>query len=305
MKRIVSVSIGSPIRDKRVEVEVLGEKYLIERIGTDGDIKKAIELIKSMDGEVDAFGMGGIDLYLTAGVERRYIIREAVPIKEAAKKTPIVDGTGVKNTLEKSVVEFIRDNSILELHGKKVLITCAADRYKMAKTFAECGCNVVIGDLIFALGLPFPIRNLKTFRNIANMIIPIISKLPFKMLYPIGNKQKEIKQNKFRKYYNEADIIAGDYHYIKKYMPDNMTGKIIVTNTVTGDDVKMLKERGVRILITTTPEWNGRSFGTNVIEALLVSISGKKPEELISEDYFLLLDKLDFKPRIEYLNSDN
>ena len=46
MKRVVSVSIGSDKRDNQAEVELLGEKILIERRGTNGYIKKAIDLIK-------------------------------------------------------------------------------------------------------------------------------------------------------------------------------------------------------------------------------------------------------------------
>ncbi len=62
MKKVVSVSIGSSTRNHRVEAEFLGEKYIIQRIGTDGSITKAIDLIKELDGKVDAFGLGGIDL---------------------------------------------------------------------------------------------------------------------------------------------------------------------------------------------------------------------------------------------------
>lgn len=40
MEQAVSVSIGSSKRNKSVEVELLGEKVLIERIGTDGWMKK-------------------------------------------------------------------------------------------------------------------------------------------------------------------------------------------------------------------------------------------------------------------------
>lgn len=303
MKRIVSISIGSPSRDKKVELEICGRNFIIERIGTDGSIKKAIEMIKELDGKVDAFGMGGIDLYLNSGSNKKHIIREALPIKNAAKITPIVDGTGVKNTLEKRVIEYLKNNGVMDFKNKKVLITCAADRFKMAEAFAENGCDVAIGDFIFALGIPFLIKSLKTFKVVANLVIPLVSQLPFKVLYPIGEKQQEGDPVKFAKYYKDYDIIAGDFHYIKKYMPLDMFGKIIVTNTVTYEDVQLLKARGVSLLVTTTPEWDGRSFGTNVIEAVLVSMTGKKPEELCEKDYFDMLDKLDFKPRIEYLNT--
>ena len=47
MKRAVSVSLGSVTRDKSVEIEMFGEKVLIERIGTDGDVDKAIEVLRT------------------------------------------------------------------------------------------------------------------------------------------------------------------------------------------------------------------------------------------------------------------
>ena len=67
MKRAVSISLGSTKRDKAVDVTLLGEKVRIERIGTDGDMEKAAQLYRSLDGEVDAFGVGGADLGLTVG----------------------------------------------------------------------------------------------------------------------------------------------------------------------------------------------------------------------------------------------
>lgn len=301
MKRIVSVSIGSSTRDKSVEAVILGEKYLIERIGTDGDIKKAIEMLKSLDGKVDAFGLGGIDLYLGAGSGKRYLLREAIPIMNAARVTPIVDGSGLKKTLEKKIIEFLENGGIFKIKDKKVLITSAIDRYKMAETFVKYGANLVIGDLIFALGIPVTLQNLKSLKIIASILMPVISRLPFEMLYPTGEKQKEVHGKRFDRFYLNADIIAGDFHYVKKYMPDRLENKIIVTNTVTEEDVEFLKYRGVEMLVTTTPELDGRSFGTNVMEALLVSASGKRPEDLSEQDYYDMLEELDFKPRIEYL----
>ena len=62
MKRAVSVSLGSSKRDKAVEVELLGTTVHIERIGMDGDMEKAAQKFKELDGKVDAFGVGGADL---------------------------------------------------------------------------------------------------------------------------------------------------------------------------------------------------------------------------------------------------
>jgi len=296
MKRIVSISLGSSTRDHAVEVEFMGEKVFVERIGMDGDLKKVIALIESLDGKVDAFGMGGIDLYLFAG-KRRYVIRDGAKIAKAAKLTPMLDGSGLKNTLERRVVNYLQNSLGIELKGKKVLMTSAVDRFGMAETFEQAGCQMIFGDLIFALGLPIPITKLSTVRRIANFTLPILTKMPFKMLYPTGNNQEEVTP-KYNSYYTEAEIIAGDFLYIKKYMPSDLAGKIIVTNTVTSADLDELGRRGLKMLVTSTPEMLGRSFGTNVIEALLVSFSNKRPDELVEQDYLDLLDRLEFQPRV-------
>lgn len=258
-------------------------------------------MLKELDGKIDAIGMGGIDLYLYAG-QKRYLIRDARKLRDAVKVTPIVDGSGLKNTLEREVVRYLIDESGFDLKGKKVLMVSAVDRFGMAEALYAAGCVMIFGDLLFGLNIPIVIRSFATFHRLARILLPIVTKMPFKMLYPTGSKQEKEPDEKYAKYYHEADIIGGDYLFVRKYMPKDMKGKWILTNTVTTSDVKELKERGVEYLITTTPELEGRSFGTNVMEATLIAILGKKWEDVVPEDYLSLLKKLEFKPRIEKLN---
>lgn len=299
MKRVVSVSLGSSKRNHSVITEILGETFLIERIGTDGNVNKLIDIIEKLDGKIDAFGMGGIDMYLQ-GPNRKYIIKDSVAIARAAKITPILDGSILKNTLEKRVIKYI-DEKVLCLKDKRVLMTSAVDRYGMALALNDAGAKITFGDVMFGLNIPVPIRSFKSFNRIIRVLLPIVVNMPFEMLYPTG-KSQDITKTKYEKYYDEAQIIAGDYLFIKKHMPGSLKGKIIITNTITSDDIEDLRKREVYILITTTPEFNGRSFGTNVIEALITAIIGKNKETILLEEYERVLDMLNFTPRILYLN---
>jgi hypothetical protein len=294
------VSLGSSRRDHRAEVEIFEETVVVERIGTDGDLERAIELIRNLDGKVAAFGLGGIDRYLVAG-NRRYEIKDAARLAAAAQISPVLDGSGLKNTLERRVVNFAQQELQLNLQGQKVLMVSAVDRFGMAEALDRAGCQMVFGDLLFALGIPIPITSLKSLRRLAAPLLPIITRLPFTLLYPTGSKQETnpaAHNLKYAQYYEAAEIVAGDFLYIKKYMPDRMDGKTILTNTVTPEDLGELARRGVRFLVTSTPALAGRSFGTNVMEALLVAVSGKRPEELREADYLQLLDGMGFKPRV-------
>lgn len=295
MKHVVGISLGSSSRDHVVTVNLKGEKYKIERIGTDGDINKMIARIRELDGKIDAFGLGGIDLYVYA-LDRRYVLRDARRIVRAAQQTPIVDGAGLKNTLERNAIEHLSENTDLFEKNRRVLFVSAMDRLGMAQAMENIGCIMTYGDLPFILGLPLPLKSLKSLAVAARILGPIVCRLPFTMIYPTGDKQT-VNKPRFPRYFYANDIIAGDFHFIHRYMPEELPGKTIITNTVTRSDINFLKERKVKTLITTTPEMEGRSFGTNVMEALLVCMAGGN-QELTEKQYDHLLKELNMLPRI-------
>ena len=299
MKHAVSVSIGSSRRDKRVEIRLMDEPIIIERIGTDGDMEKAANLYRELDGKVDAFGVGGADLGLQ--IEGKwYPLHSVTPMIRYIRKTPVVDGVGLKSTLENRTAKFIENHIGNEIQTRKVLFTAGADRWGMSIGFANENYDCVFGDLMFGLGLPIPIRSISALKRVAALIMPIVGRMPFSMLYPTGDKQDLIVP-RHQKWYGWAKVLAGDCHFIKGSMPDNLAEKIVVTNTTTPEDVNLFKDRGVRYLVTTTPILEGRSFGTNMMEAALVAIANKG-RKLNTDELNSLIDQIGFEPNIKELN---
>lgn len=299
MKRAVSISIGSSKRDKAVEVELLGERVSIERIGTDGDMEKAAQLYKELDGKVDAFGVGGADLGLMVD-DKWYPLYSVEPMVRYIKKTPVVDGAGLKNTLEYQLAPFIAENIGDYITEKKAFVVSGADRWGMSKSFLDGGYECVFGDIMFGLGLPIPVHTEKSLKRLAALLLPIVGRIPFTWIYPTGEKQ-ETRIPKWEKYYQWATVVAGDCHYIKRHMPDDMEGKVIATNTTTVTDVELFTQAGVKYLITSTPVLDGRSFGTNMMEAALVAVAGKG-RKLTNQELNELLIKLNFTPQLQKLN---
>lgn len=289
---VVSVSLGSSSRDHSSNAHFLGRRWKLERRGTDGDLEKARALIAELDGHVAAIGLGGIDLWLVAG-ERRYPIMAAQKLAEAAKITPVVDGSGLKNTLERATVRSL-NNGVLPLENVKVGLTCAVDRFGMAQELVKVGADVTFGDWLFVLNLPFTMRRLRTIARAARWVLPIAGRLPFTLLYPTGSAQTEIIQSaNHRRFFEENEVIAGDFLLIRRYLPEDLSGKTILTNTVTPADVELLQARGARQLITTTPEFEGRSFGTNVMEGIFAALG-----DVSEADYSKRLEQLRWQPRV-------
>lgn len=298
MKRAVSVSLGSSTRDKRVIVHLGGESVEVERRGTDGDAQEARRLFAELDGQVGALGVGGVDLYLRLD-GREYPLRAALKLVQDVRHTPVVDGRGLKHTLERRVFE-LAEPALGEIpRFRRAFVPVAVDRLGLGRAMSEVADEVIFGDLMIALGVPIPVRGIRNYRRVARALLPFVSHFPLSMLF-YGSDGSE-HDPKYERYWQEADVIAGDYLFMRKYLPDDLEGKTIVTNTTTAENVEALRARGVGWMITTTPRYDGRSFGTNMMEATLTAYAGKG-RALSDAELNGLIDSLNFRPHVQCLN---
>lgn len=301
MKRVVSISLGTSKRNKAAETEILGEKFSIERIGTDGDLRKFQQMFEDLDGKVDALGVGGADIWLVVG-ERKYAFRQILKLVSGVKTTPVVDGSGLKHTLERETILRLDREGTVKFADQRVLLMSAVDRYGMAQSLSSVCNQILFGDLMFGLGLPIPVRSYKAVEIIGRLTLPLVTQLPFKWLYPTGDKQN-VRTPKYQKHFDWATVIAGDSLFINRYAPDRLDGKIVITQSVRKENIEWMKSAGVRQLITTTPVIGGETFATNVMEGVLISLMGKKnSEEATAQEYLDILKKLDWAPTAMDLN---
>ena len=290
-KHVVSVSLGSSARDVDVTVELLGERVRIERRGTDGDVKAARRLVGELDGVVDAIGLGGLDLFLQ-WMGRRYYFREARFIAAAARRTPVVCGAGLKDSLERRAVALLEPT--VGWRGRRVLMTIGGDRFGMAESLVAAGAEVRFGDLMFTLGLPWPIRSMQALDAVARTLAPALTKLPVSWLYPTGSSQgRTTTDERYAAHYRWAEVVAGDWHSIRRYAPARLDGRTVFTNTTTKADVAFLAAAGAARLVTTTPRFDGRSLATNLLEAAFVALRG--PDQGRA-GYEAILDELGYAP---------
>jgi hypothetical protein len=300
MRRVLSVSLGSSRRDKCVVIELLGQQIEVARRGTDGDGRRFEQVLAEADGQVDVLCIGGANLALHWR-GRTYPLRAIERLVRVVKRTPVVDGAGIKNSLERRVVHWLREQGLADLSAMRVLLVCAVDRFGMADELRRLGARqVVCGDLMFNVGLPLPL----SFRGVdclAPLLLPLLRRLPFHWLYPTGEAQEDIKP-RWASWYQWAEVIAGDFLIIRRHLPARLPGKLILTNSTTPEDVELLRERGVRTLVTTSLMVEGRSFGTNVLEGILTVLADRPAAELRAEDLLALAERIGWQPTVIQLN---
>ena len=299
MRRAVSVSLGDPARDKAVEVSMNGVPIRIERIGTGGDIRRAQELFAELDGQVDALSVGGMDLYVRMEA-REYPIRSALKLVKGVKNTPLVDGRALKYVYESRLFELVGEELGDNPRYKRAFMPFSIDRLGLAEAVSAVTDDLILGDLLFALGVPWTIKGLPRFKQIARILMPLMSYLPLSMILPPG-VEGEQRKPKAERLWRSADLIVGDMHYIYTYSPPDLHGKTVITNTTTPPNIELLRERGVKTVVTTSPRYDGRSFGINTMEAALTAYAGLG-RPLSDDELNALIDEVKLMPWVETLN---
>jgi len=191
MKEVLGISLGASETDFEATVELLGESVHIRRQGTDGDLKRYVQLLEENDGKVDAIGFGGFDIWLWCR-GRKYAWREPKRLLQKVQHTPVLDGSGLKNSLERSTICWLQEKGLADFRHSNTMLVCAVDRFGMAEAIWEQGGKVIYGDLLFGLGIPIPIRSLGTLRIVARLALPVIVQMPIHWMYPTGSKERKI-----------------------------------------------------------------------------------------------------------------
>ena len=101
MKEIVVIHLNREDQDS--SIHLLNSELLIHRRGCGGEIEKARALIQEYDGKVDALALENLPAELQLGTIHRPH-ESGSALKLAAQSTPLVDGSGIRDGLERWAV---------------------------------------------------------------------------------------------------------------------------------------------------------------------------------------------------------
>ena len=297
---VVSVSLGSSSRDRDVEIALGPYEARLRRVGCDGDGAVAAARLRELDADpaVDVLTLGGIDRIWRIG-DRCYEVVEAERLASNVRSKPVVCGFGVKTTVELATVGRYLDEGLVG-PDQEFLVLSLAERYDLARLLRDRGCSLTFGDLPLSLGIPFPLRSFAAAERLARILLPVARRMPIRFFYPQGAAQDR-REPAHGSLFAGADVLAGDFLLLRRYAPDDLGGKTVLTNSTTESDREWLREAGVRLLLPTTPRFEGRAFGANVLEGLLAAVLLREGREPSSDAYVGTAERLGLRPEPEPL----
>lgn len=304
MKQVLVIHLGGG--DESTTRTFLDQEVQIRRIGCAGDAEEARALIAAYDGKADAIGLEGLPAQLELGAARRpHELGAALP--QAARVTPVVDGSGIRPGLERWGVTLADRAQPGIFSEKRVLMVPGLNHGGLAHGLLRQSSTIRYADPVIYFGLP-QVPGVGSRQSLEEAAGPTLEQLcdePFRRLLPQPGTPGRVRSPAPFRW---ADVLAGDVGAIRRYAPERLPQKTVVVEWGSEEDLDDLRGRGVSIAITLMPSLDaGAGLGqwsAATIEALLAALR-RHPEASLTEDTYLdLLADLEWQPAVRYLQPE-
>lgn len=306
MKQIINISLGPSRENYEFETTFRQKKFSLRRIGTDGDFEKASDLLLFWNKKAAAIGLGGIQFPASIGPRFRRN-KEVSKLLDLGKQlqTPVTTGDilrGVGHEWSLRHTQFIFGNNYF--NNARVLFFSGMANSKIAKVMLEYTENMQFADPILENGVPRLITSMAELELYAKNIHDALRWIPGKNLVTGAGPVRRTNDYLLRQGVRKSHVLVVPHYNFYKYLDnlsrEDLEGKTVITSTAYDDRIEYLNEKGVAVIIDTTPQVLKRVVGVSILEAFLFAALDIPQKEGCEDDLLEFITEMKMDPRIIY-----
>ncbi|HRH88547.1 MAG TPA: dehydrogenase [Rubrivivax sp.] len=295
MKKVVTVTLGASKQDFEFQTTFLGERFDVKRIGTDGDHRKAWELLRRQQANADAIGVGETSDHYQVGL-RTITNRDTQKLTKVVTRVPVTTGTTLRRLLQVRAVRWVQKELGSYFNNNKVLFLSGMRNYEIAVALSDYTKNLSFADPVFQAGSPLLLSSLAQLELYARGNELVAGQKPFRLL---EKSLSGLKNLRVANAMGKAHVVVGTFNEIKAVgSVTNLEGKTLITSAVHDDQLAFYKRCKVNLVIDVTPNLFDRVVGVATLEAMILAHLGRNANELSDEEFDEIIDELDIKPRL-------
>lgn len=297
MKTAVGLSLGSGEHNFDFETRFLGQRLKVWRVGTDASMTKTVALLKSWERSAHAIGIG-VAREKAALPSRRYTPEDVAQLTAAVRRVPVTTGLRLAEILQEWAVRHVQGRLGAFFSNANVLFFSGTSNLKLAQTMHEYTQNLSFADPLLQLGVPKVLHSLDALKLYASGAHHLLDWTPPGVMS--SDPVKEWNRFFLRKALQGATVVVAAVHDLDDFDKDDLDGKTVVTSTVSDDRIARLKEKGVAMVVDGAPLLFGHVMAPSLLDAMIVAATGKRPADLLEDDYLEILTRLEVEPRVIY-----
>lgn len=306
MKTIVNISLGPAKDDYDFTPRFMGKNFRIIRNGTDGSIERMADLLEHWDGRADVIGLGSIQFPFSIGPKDNAEKETQTLYQLASKlKTPFTTGDALRSVGHEWTIRHLQysfGNNYF--NNSRVVFFSGMVSSNIAAALSEYTDNLKFCDPILEHGIPKFLNSIDDLKLYATGLHSVLKWVPTRTLTSYAMPLRVYNEFIIQQAVQQAHVVVVPYFHFFKYLQPcafkELSGKTVITSTAYDDRVRFLKNRGVDVIIDTTPKILENVVGVSVLEALIMASLGKTPETLTRDDLLEIISERRMDPRVIY-----
>ncbi len=306
MKTIVNISLGPSKDDYDFTPRFMGMDFRVIRLGTDGSIDIVADLLKEWDAKADVIGLGSIQFPFTIGKKTSSQEQTKILYQLGSKlNTPFTTGDSLRSVGHEWTIRHLQysfGNNFF--NNSRVVFFSGMINSGTAGAISEYTTNLKFCDPILEHGIPKFLTSIEDLALYANELHSVLKWVPGRKFSDFTMPLRVYNEFIVQRAVQQAHIIVVPYYNFYQYLKNcgvkELFGKTVITATAYDDRVKFLRERGVDMIIDSTPKILENVVGVSVLEAMIMVALDKTPETLTRDDLLEVISERRMDPRVIY-----
>jgi hypothetical protein len=220
VKHIIQISLGPSLDDNEFETGFLKQTFHVQRIGTDGDVEKASDLLLKWNKKADAIALGGIRAAQSMGQKRAFKTDLARLLELGSKlDTPVTSGDMLRlvgHEWSLRHIQFKLGNNYF--NNARVLFFSGRSSRTIAKVMAEYSDNLTFTDAMFENGIPKLIAGLKELKRYSGRFRDVLDWIPGKSMVTDSEPVRSMIDHLVRQAVQKSHVLVVPHHDFFKYL---------------------------------------------------------------------------------------
>ena len=306
MKTIVNISLGPSKDDYDFTPRFMGMDFRVIRLGTDGSVDIAADLLQEWDSKADVIGLGSIQFPFTIGKKPESQEQTKILYQLGSKlSTPFTTGDSLRSVGHEWTIRHLQysfGNNYF--NNSRVVFFSGMINSSTAGAISEYTTNLKFCDPILEHGIPKFLTSIEDLTLYANELHSVLKWVPSRQFSEFTMPLRVYNEFIVRQAVQQAHIVVVPYYNFHQYLRNcgvkELSGKTVITATAYDDRLKFLKERGVDVIIDSTPKILENVVGVSVLEAMIMVALDKTPETLTRDDLLEVISERRMDPRVIY-----
>ncbi len=293
---VVNVTFQGDEWDYDEPVTLGGRDFRLVRVGTSGDTRAAEDHVWRWSLEADAIAVSGIREARAAG-HLGNSVEDVEQIKHTTERVPVRDDSLLADIFQEWAIRRVEAEMPGYFANARVVVVGGTTRERTIAVLHEFTDNIIFDTAGHDLVLPGRVKTNPITATAAGIGEFAWRHVPGTVKEQVQGPVGWVSDKVAHVAVEDADVLIGSFSELMRFGLPDLTGKAVITSTVTEDRFTALSDLGADLVVDVTPQ----PFDFVLVPAMyeaMVAATLPPGQELTTDDLAQFIQGAELEPRL-------